>query len=131
MTMFRLLNNLHYIDNITYEVVHMAMVLIIMNYDWRRPTWSCQGCGIHCKLCLRIFIHNMDFKAFNSAKWSIDCFPRENVDSDRLDHVNFFHLCVSIPPCQPNSVNNLHVHRLPCSSHNMLFKVSKGGLEKI
>jgi len=71
-----------------------------------------QGCGIHCKLCLRIFIHNMDSKAVNSVRWNIDCFPRENVDLDRMNHVNFFDLCVTIPPCQPNNVNNLHVHRL-------------------
>jgi hypothetical protein len=92
---------------------------------------SYQGCAIHCKLCLRIFIHNMDSKAFNSARWNIDCFPRENVDLDRLNHVNFFDLCVSIPPCQPNNVDNLHVHRSPCSSHNMLFKVFKDGLKNI
>ncbi len=73
----------------------------------------------------------MDSKAFNSAMWSIDYFPRANVDLDRLDHVNFFHLHVSIPPCQPNSVDNLHVHRLTCSSHNMLFRVSEGGLKKM
>jgi len=45
--------------------------------------------------------------------------------------MSFSHLHVAIPPSQPNSVNNVHVHWPPCNSHNMLPIVFQGRLELI
>ncbi len=45
--------------------------------------------------------------------------------------MSFSHPHVAIPPSQPNSVNDVHVHWLPCNSCNMLPIVFQGGLEVI
>jgi hypothetical protein len=65
---------------------------------------------------------------FNSTKHNNDCSFEENDDLHRLDCVNFFHPCVVVPPSQPNSVNDLHVHGLSCCSHIMYFIVFRSGL---
>jgi hypothetical protein len=43
--------------------------------------------------------------------------------------MSFFHPHVAIPPSQPNSVNDVHVHWPPCNLSNMLPIVFQGGLE--
>jgi hypothetical protein len=63
-------------------------------------------------------------EVFNLAKCKIDCFLKANIELYRLDHINFSRLHVKIPPCQPNNVDKLHVHQLPCSfTCYMLFVV--------
>jgi hypothetical protein len=54
-------------------------------------------------------------EVFSSTKHYDDYSLEENYDLHRLDHINFSHPYVAIPPSQPDSVNDLHVHGPSCS----------------
>ncbi len=65
---------------------------------------------------------------FGSAKRSTNFSPRADDKLHRPNHVSFSHPRVTVPACQPNSVNDLHIHGLPCVAQNMLSTLSQGGI---
>ncbi len=66
---------------------------------------------------------------FGFAKCSVDCFLGVDDKSHRPNYVNFFHPCVAILTCQPNTIDDLHVHGLPCVPQSMYLIISQGGIE--
>jgi len=68
-------------------------------------------------------------EVFGSANHNIDCSPRAYDELHRLGCVNFSWLCVAIPTCQPNIVDDLHIHGSQYVPQSMYPIVSQGGIK--
>jgi hypothetical protein len=73
-------------------------------------------------------LHLEGEEVFDSAKRSTNVSPRADDKLHRPNHVNFSHPWVIVPACQPNSVNDLHIHGLPCVAQNMFPILFQGGI---
>ncbi len=65
---------------------------------------------------------------FGSTKCSVNFSLRLDDKSHRPNHVKFFHPRVAIPACQPNIIDNLHIHGSPCVAQNKFPILSQGGV---
>jgi hypothetical protein len=68
-------------------------------------------------------------EVFGFAKHSVDCFLGVDDKSHRPNYVNFSHPCVAILACQPNIIDDLHVHGSPCVPQNMYPIIFQGGIK--
>ncbi len=67
-------------------------------------------------------------EVFGYAKRTTNFSLRADDKLHRPNHVNFSHPHVIIPTCQPNNVDNLHIHGLPCVAQSMFPILSQGGM---
>ncbi len=123
-----------FIDN-TCKVVHLIMVLIGMNYCLGRlsndlvrfatvvANYTSRSSFINC------LSHLKGEEVFGSSKWPNDYPPNVDDDSNRPNHVNFFHPWITIPLVEPNIMDNVHMQQPPSSSSKLLPLVFQGGLE--
>jgi hypothetical protein len=58
-------------------------------------------------------------EVFGFAKRSVNCSLGVDDKSHRPNYVNFSHPRVAILACQPNTIDNLHVHGSPCVPQSM------------
>jgi hypothetical protein len=115
---------------------HMVLDLIKMNCCWGGPKDQVILLDLwhYRKLHIWVIFHKLPStvggrKRFGYAKWHVDCPFGKDKDSHQLDRVNFSHPQVPIIAIEPNMVEDVCIQQLPFNSSNLLYFVSRGGLE--
>jgi hypothetical protein len=68
-------------------------------------------------------------EVFGSINHSVDYSPRVDDELHKVDCANFSWLCMAIPTCQLNNIDNLLIHGSPCVPQSMYPIVSPCGIK--